>query len=72
MKAYSKPKIRKIALDSEQAILQVCQVSGDYFAVGSFCVGTRSTTHGPCACNITIRGITTRINNGAFSDSQPS
>ncbi|MDD4201992.1 MAG: hypothetical protein PHQ52_00815 [Candidatus Omnitrophica bacterium] len=42
MKKYIEPKIRAIKLDSEQAIIQVCQVGGNYLWTN----GTRTSCIG--------------------------
>lgn len=47
MKEYIKPKIEEVSLDNNQAILQICRVSGAYFGGGGRCYS--SGTHGVCA-----------------------
>ncbi|MDD4295294.1 MAG: hypothetical protein PHP69_07300 [Candidatus Omnitrophica bacterium] len=64
---YQKPSITKIALDPEQAILQVCSTGGGYFIGTTKCVYNFST--GPFHfCAQTVRGD--RDNAAGFLSSQ--
>ncbi|MDD4201905.1 MAG: hypothetical protein PHQ52_00370 [Candidatus Omnitrophica bacterium] len=63
MKAYKKSKITRVKLDSKQAIIAVCQVSGDYFNTNSnslACVGDVNNTRAwgmGIVCNGSVKGI---------------
>ena len=60
MKKYIEPKIKAIALDNEQAVLQVCSVSGVMFTTMVGTVYLCATTLGPpvFTCNMTAKGGT--------------
>lgn len=55
MKKYTSPKIVSISLNSEQAILQVCQVAGAYFD-NLKCTLLSSRYAGYGTCYISVRG----------------
>ena len=57
MKKYIEPKIKAIALDPEQAIIQACQIGGEYFVGGTFCAGGPLTTSSiGTGCRSLVRG----------------
>ena len=58
MKKYIEPTIKVVRLDPEQAVLQVCQLNGNYFESTTLCVGTRNTG-GPARCTLTVRSVPT-------------
>jgi hypothetical protein len=76
MKKYKTPKIRSIALDNAQAMLQACAIGGAWFAMGlSFCVTSNGTTSGNnpanSACLSSVKGtINTTTIGTDKSDSQ--
>ncbi|MDD4202115.1 MAG: hypothetical protein PHQ52_01460 [Candidatus Omnitrophica bacterium] len=53
MKKYIQPKIKAISLIPEQAILEVCKLSGLYFELGVKCV---YGTGGIWTCSVSGRG----------------
>jgi hypothetical protein len=57
MKKYQQPKIKKVVLDPEQAVLQVCKVGGQYFLVGfTRCMGIGGSFMLSPLCNLSVRG----------------
>ncbi|MDD4202622.1 MAG: hypothetical protein PHQ52_04060 [Candidatus Omnitrophica bacterium] len=71
MKKYISPKTKAITLVPEQAILEVCQISGFYFDMSTHCTGT-VTTHGPGWCTQTVRGRPTGASGGFIRENMPS
>jgi hypothetical protein len=49
MKKYKRPKVSIVALDTDQAILNVCMVGGVYLSQATICVGGATTVPtNPC------------------------
>ncbi|MDD4202495.1 MAG: hypothetical protein PHQ52_03420 [Candidatus Omnitrophica bacterium] len=60
MKKYTRPKIKCVELDAEQAVLQVCNnvPRAAFFTVGGLCyamTGT-STATGIMMCSVSVKG----------------
>ncbi|MDD4202118.1 MAG: hypothetical protein PHQ52_01475 [Candidatus Omnitrophica bacterium] len=78
MKKYIQPKIKAIKLDSDQAILQVCKVGGDYFGVGTNgtnkCQKADDPTLGSSTCLVAVKGVNPQVNtlNVTSLDQMPS
>ncbi len=74
MRSYNKPSLRRIRLDSDQAILQACMVGGAYFIIAglSQCIDTPGGA--PVgACTSGVRGVTiTDMGRNIQTDATPS
>ncbi|MDD4203211.1 MAG: hypothetical protein PHQ52_07070 [Candidatus Omnitrophica bacterium] len=77
MKKYIKQKIKRISLDPDQAVLQVCMVDGGVFwGFGTLdgCVHFRVIGAGETPCNTAVKGVggDSPAMHGATMDQKPS
>jgi len=57
MRKYIKAEIKAIRLDLDQAILNVCSVSGEYMNNAEICVGTKGVDRTlEIYCEVTVKG----------------
>ena len=57
MKKYIEPKVKAVKLDSEQALLTVCQTGGAFMSATSLCVGPVGTALPPMSCTSSVRSV---------------
>ncbi|MDD4203299.1 MAG: hypothetical protein PHQ52_07515 [Candidatus Omnitrophica bacterium] len=75
MKLYINPKIRRIKLDPNQSMLQVCSIGGIWFniPVGNYCMisgGTVTDVLMFSTCTQSVRGVTNPTNTMAANPSE--